>query len=82
MIGSPIALMASSHLCLTVPNLLVCEFHAHDVPFFYELAQGEMSEWFRHGWVMPPDRPGLGIELDEAVGRRYQMPGTTWFDEK
>jgi L-alanine-DL-glutamate epimerase-like enolase superfamily enzyme len=82
MIGSPIALMASAHLCLTVPNLLVCEFHAHDVPFFYELAQGDMSTWFRHGWVTPPDGPGLGVELDERVGRRYRLPGTTWFDEK
>jgi L-alanine-DL-glutamate epimerase-like enolase superfamily enzyme len=82
MIGSPIALMASSHLCLTVPNLLVCEFHAHDVPFFYELAQGDMCEWFRHGWVTPPNNPGFGIELDETVGKRYQLPGTTWFNEK
>ncbi len=82
MIGSPIALMASAHLCLTVPNLLVCEFHAHDVPFFYELAQGDMSEWFRHGWVTPPNRPGFGIELDEIVGRKYRLPGSTWFDEK
>jgi L-alanine-DL-glutamate epimerase-like enolase superfamily enzyme len=41
-----------------------------------------MSEWFRHGWVTPPNRPGFGIELDEAVGRKYRLPGSTWFDEK
>ncbi|HHE41919.1 MAG TPA: mandelate racemase/muconate lactonizing enzyme family protein [Dehalococcoidia bacterium] len=82
MIGSPIALMASAHMCLTIPNLLVCEFHAHDVPFFYELAQGDMSEWFQHGWVTPTDRPGFGIELNEDVGRRYRLPGTAWFDER
>lgn len=82
MIGSPIALMATAHLCLTVPNLLVCEFHAHDVPFFYELSQNNTAEWFRHGWVTPSSRPGFGIELDETVGRRHRLPGSRWFDDK
>jgi len=82
MIGSPIALVASAHLCVTVPNLLVCEFHAHDVPFFCALSQSNASEWFRHGWVTPPSRPGFGIELDETIGRRYRLPGSTWFDDK
>jgi L-alanine-DL-glutamate epimerase-like enolase superfamily enzyme len=82
MIGGPIALMATAHLCLTVPNLLVCEFHAHDVPFFYELSQNNTAEWFRHGWVTPSSRPGFGIELDETVGRRHRLPGSRWFDDK
>ena len=51
MIGSPLALMASAHLSVTIPNFLVCEFHAHDVPFFHELAVGGTEEWFRPGWV-------------------------------
>jgi gluconate/galactonate dehydratase len=82
MIGSPLALLASAHLSIAVPNFFVCEFHAHDVPFFHELALGGTGDWFRHGWVTPPDRPGLGIELDEEVGRRFQLPGTIWFDER
>jgi L-alanine-DL-glutamate epimerase-like enolase superfamily enzyme len=81
MIGSPLALMASSQVAVTLPNLLVCEFHAHDVPFFHELAEGGTSDWFRPGWVRPTDRPGLGVEIDERVGRQYRLPGLTWFDE-
>jgi len=82
MIGSPLALIATAHLCVTIPNLLVCEFHAHDVPFFHDLAQGGTEAWFRHGWVRPLDLPGLGIELNEAVGKRYRLPGSTWFDDR
>jgi L-alanine-DL-glutamate epimerase-like enolase superfamily enzyme len=82
MIGSPLALMASAHLSLTVPNFLVCEFHAHDVPFFHELVAAGSEGWFRHGWVTPNDRPGFGLEIDEQVGRRYRLPGSTWFDGK
>jgi L-alanine-DL-glutamate epimerase-like enolase superfamily enzyme len=79
MIGSPLALMASCHLALAVPNFLVCEFHAHDVPFFHDLMQGGTESWFRHGWVIPSNAPGYGIELEEAVAKHYQLAGTRWF---
>jgi L-alanine-DL-glutamate epimerase-like enolase superfamily enzyme len=81
MIGSPLALMASAHLALTLPNFSVCEFHAHDVPFFHDLVQGGTGDWFAPGWVTPGDVPGYGIELDDAVGKRWRLPGTRWFDE-
>ncbi|MDX2005479.1 MAG: mandelate racemase/muconate lactonizing enzyme family protein [Meiothermus sp.] len=80
MIGSPLALMAAAHLGLSIPNLSVVEFHAHDVPFFHDLAQGGTGEWFRHGWVRPNERPGFGLELDEQSAREYQLPGSRWFD--
>ena len=81
MIGSPLALMASAQLSLTIPNFTVCEFHAHDVPFFAELCASPIDEWFAPGWVTPTDRPGFGIELNESVGRKYRLSGSRWFDE-
>jgi L-alanine-DL-glutamate epimerase-like enolase superfamily enzyme len=81
MIGSPLALMASAHLSVTVPNFLVCEFHAHDVPFFHDLVEDGTASWFRHGWVTPGAQPGFGLELNEKAARRYALPGTTWFDD-
>jgi gluconate/galactonate dehydratase len=82
MIGSPLALMASAHLAVTIPNFQVCEFHAHDVPFFHDLVQGGTAEWFRPGWVRPTERPGFGVELDDSQARRWRLPGTRWFDER
>jgi len=82
MIGSPLALMASAQLAVTIPNFMVCEFHAHDVPFFHELVQKGTSSWFQHGVVTPLDQPGFGIELDDKVGKQYLLPNTTWFDER
>jgi len=81
MIGSPLALMASCHLAVAIPNFTVCEFHAHDVPFFHDLVAGGTAEWFRPGWVRPTGRPGFGVELDERVGRRHRLPGSRWFDD-
>ncbi len=79
MIGSPLALMASSHLALTIPNFLVCEFHAYDVPFFHELAEIS-TPWFKAGWVTPNDHAGFGIELSSRAAK-YKLPNTRWFDE-
>jgi L-alanine-DL-glutamate epimerase-like enolase superfamily enzyme len=81
MIGSPLALMATAHLCLTIPNLMVCEFHAHDVPFFHELVDNGTDEWFRPGWVKPLEAPGFGVELNENLAKRYRLPESRWFDE-
>lgn len=81
MIGSPLALMASSHLAVTLPNFIVCEYHAHDIPFFHDLIEGGTSSWFKPGWVTPNELPGFGIELNEKVGRRYRLPGSSWFDD-
>jgi L-alanine-DL-glutamate epimerase-like enolase superfamily enzyme len=81
MIGSPLALMASAHLSVAVPNFLVCEFHAHDVPFFHDLVAGGTADWFRPGWVTPGPQSGFGLELNEKVARRYALPGSKWFDE-
>ena len=29
-----------------------------------------------HGWIEVPDRPGLGVTLNEDVVRQHLMPGT------
>jgi L-alanine-DL-glutamate epimerase-like enolase superfamily enzyme len=33
----------------------------------------------REGRVAVPDRPGLGIELDEDVAWKYRKPGEKFF---
>lgn len=81
MVGSPLAMMASAHWALTLPNFMVCEFHAHDVPFFHDLVVGTTAAWFRHGSITPLSTPGFGVELDDQTGRKHRVPGTTWFDE-
>ncbi len=31
-------------------------------------------------YVTVPDRPGLGVEMNEEGARRAQIKGTTWFE--
>ena len=38
------------------------------------------GEIIHNGFVTVPDRPGLGVEMDDEVAKKAQMPGTSWFE--
>jgi L-alanine-DL-glutamate epimerase-like enolase superfamily enzyme len=76
-IASPLGLMAAAHVCATVPNVLCLEFHGADVPFWEALVDTPVVV---RGSVRVPDRPGLGLELNEDVVRRYSRAGEPVFE--
>lgn len=79
-IASPLGLMASAHLCATAPLFVALEFHGQDVPFWNALVTG--PPMIQDGFVAMSDRPGLGVELNEADAREYAKPGEAWFGEE
>lgn len=78
-ISSPIGTMASVHLCAAIPNFLCLEWHAASVPFFDDLVKGRRAPLIHKGYVAVPDKPGLGIELNEQVAWKYRKPGEAFF---
>ncbi len=77
-VSSPIGTLASAHVCASVPNFLVLEFHWLHRDYWSTIIQ-EKEDIIKDGFITIGDRPGIGVELDEEVGRQYQYPGTTWF---
>jgi galactonate dehydratase len=75
---SPVGTMASAHVCAAVPNFLVCEWHWVNRLDFWKnwVKEGEIIE---KGFISIPDRPGIGVEMNDEVARRAQIPGTPWF---
>ena len=68
--------MASIQLDLVIPNFLIQEFLV-DHPPEVEALFAEPFTWAEGGWVAPPTKPGLGVELDwDAVRRLEAMPYT------
>lgn len=78
-VSSPIGTMASAHVCASVPNFLVLEWHWNERPYWTTIVK-EKEDIIKGGYIELTDRPGIGVELDEAVARAYQYPGTTWFE--
>jgi len=78
-ISSPIGTIASAHLCAATPNFLALEWHAADVPFFDELVRGHSAAMIERGYIHVPEKPGLGIELDERVAYKYRKRGEAFF---
>jgi len=62
----PVALCAALHFDWCTPNVLIQEdFAEYDVPWRSDLVRGWTGA--RGGELVLPDKPGLGLELDEAA---------------
>ena len=76
---SPIGQMATSHACTAFPNFLAQEWHWINFPDLW-------TNWVKEGqiivdgYITPPDRPGIGVEMNEEVAKKAQIPGTPWFE--
>jgi galactonate dehydratase len=77
-VASPIGTMASAHVCASVPNFLVLEFHWLHRDYWATITT-DKTDIIKDGQITLTDRPGIGLELDESVARQYQYPGTSWF---
>jgi L-alanine-DL-glutamate epimerase-like enolase superfamily enzyme len=78
-ISSPLGTLASCHVCATMANFMVLEFHGQDVPFWDDLVTGVAKPLIRNGEIVVPEGPGLGVELNEAVAREYAKEGEGFF---
>jgi galactonate dehydratase len=76
---SPIGQMASAHVCAAVPNFLACEWHwiNHLDLWTTWVKEGQI---IHDGHITLTDKPGIGVEMDEAAAKKAQIPGTTWFE--
>jgi L-alanine-DL-glutamate epimerase-like enolase superfamily enzyme len=79
-ISSPVGTLASVHFCAAIPNFLTLEYHASDVPFWDDLIEGLPKPLIRDGFIKVPEKPGLGVTLNEEVARRYARKGEPFFE--
>ena len=79
-ISSPVGTLLSAHFCAAVPNFLVLEFHASDVPFWNDLVEGLPKPIIQNGAIRLPEKPGLGVKLNEKVARKYARQGEPFFE--
>ncbi len=80
-IASPVGTLASAHVAAAIPNFLALEWHGLSVPFWNDMVVGIDHPIIQDGFITVPDAPGLGVELNEELARRYAKPGELFFGE-
>ena len=79
--GTPVSCMASVHCAAATQDFLALENHSLDIPWWSSLVEeGAKEPIVERGWIAVPDRPGLGVTLNEDMVRQHLMPGTGYFE--
>jgi L-alanine-DL-glutamate epimerase-like enolase superfamily enzyme len=78
--GLPIGALASVHCAAATENFLACENHSLDVPWWQDLVEGIEKPIINKGYITVPDKPGLGLTLNDDAVKAHLMPGTGFFE--
>jgi len=78
--GLPIGAYASVHCAAATENFLACENHALDVPWWEDLVEGVEKPIINKGFIAVPDKPGLGITLNDEAVKAHLAPGSGFFE--
>jgi len=74
--GTPISMMANVHCAAATENFLCLEHHSVEVPWWEDLVDGIPKPFAKAGWVTVPDKPGLGVTLNDEVAKQHLLePG-------
>ena len=73
---SPLTVAASLHWLSTCRDAFLFEDCVEDSPLRHELTLEKVQSV--DGWIDVPDRPGLGVTLDEGFVKRYLVAESRW----
>jgi L-alanine-DL-glutamate epimerase-like enolase superfamily enzyme len=73
--GSPVSCFANVHCAAATENVLVLENHAVDIPWWGDLVDGVDKPIVNKGYITVPDKPGLGITLNEEAVKKHLREG-------
>lgn len=73
--SGPVANAASLQLAACTPNFYILEIMANDVPWRSEITNEDLV--YEDGCIKIPDKPGLGIELNEEAVLKYPLRSTS-----
>jgi L-alanine-DL-glutamate epimerase-like enolase superfamily enzyme len=78
--GTPVSFFANVHCAAATENFLALEFHSNEVPWWDDMVRGVEKPIISKGFAKVPERPGLGIELNDEVVKQHLVPGTGYFE--
>jgi L-alanine-DL-glutamate epimerase-like enolase superfamily enzyme len=78
--GTPVSCLASVHCAAATENFLALENHSLDVAWWDDLVEGIEKPIVNRGYIAVPDKPGLGVTLNDEVVKQHLLPGSGYFE--
>lgn len=75
--NSRVCTFASLHLCMSTPCATLLEMGSSEMPRWDDLFYGRGTV-YEGGFALPPDRPGLGLELNEDEVKKHPYQPKPW----
>jgi len=69
--SSPVSFLGAVHTAAATENFMWLEHHFVDLPWYDDLVTGIEKPIVQNGYVTVPDKPGLGVELNEEVVKEH-----------
>jgi len=76
---TPVGTIASGHACLAIKPFLALESDSVELPYWQDIIQHD-GPIYKDGYLELPNRPGLGMELNEEVCRKHLGESSGFFD--
>lgn len=77
--GTPVSMMANVHCAAATQNFIALEHHDVDTPFWEDYVTGIDKPLVQKGFINVPEKPGLGVELNEDVVKEHLKDGEKLF---
>ncbi len=77
--GTPVSFMANVHCAAATQNFVALEHHDIDTPYWEDYVTGIEKPIVVKGFVNVPEKPGLGIDLNEDVVKEHLKEGEKLF---
>ena len=77
--AGPVSFLGAVHSAAATENFLWLEHHAVDSPRFDDLVTGIEKPLVQNGYVKVPEKPGIGVELNEDVVKEFLVKGEKLF---
>ncbi len=77
--ASPVSFLGSVHAVAATNNFIALEHHSVDKVWWDDLVTGIPKPIVQDGYVQVPEKPGIGVELNEDVVKEHLAKGEKYF---
>ncbi|MFB6248359.1 MAG: mandelate racemase/muconate lactonizing enzyme family protein [Salinibacter sp.] len=78
--SSPVSFMGTIHAAAATQNFVALEHHSVDNAWWEDLVTGVEKPIVENGYVTVPEKPGIGVELNEEVVKKHLAEGAGYFE--